>query len=138
MRILVRAETQEQRNEAAEEGGGGEQQEIVGACDLESLQKLGEENNEYKNGFFLLVSQPSCGHCDTMRRVLDRSVKTLKPIVEASLNDKKCGELADALKVEITPTILYYEGKDEKHRIIPDGKITWQGVETQIADLARH
>ena len=71
-----------------------------------------------------------------MRELLDVTVKNLRPIVEASLEDKSCGKLADSFKVEITPTVLYMHNGEEKKRIAPDGKITWQDVESQIASLA--
>ena len=123
MRILVRA--QEKTSE-----------EKVGSCQIDSLRKLGEET-EYRDGFFLMFSQPKCGYCDAMRQVLDSTVKNLKPIVEASLADEECGKLADSFKVEITPTVLYFEQSDEKGRIEPDGKITWQEVEAAVSSLSR-
>ncbi len=71
-----------------------------------------------------------------MRQVLDSTVKNLKPIVEASLEDRSCGKLADSFKIEITPTVLYMEKSEEKKRIVPDGKTTWQDVEEQVSKLA--
>ena len=71
-----------------------------------------------------------------MRELLDQTVKNLKPIVEASLEDKTCGKLADSFKIEITPTVLYMQSGEEKNRIAPDGKITWQDVEAQISAIA--
>jgi hypothetical protein len=123
MRILVRAQ---QKNVS---------EETVGSCQIETLKKIGEEK-EYSNGYFLLFSQPKCSYCDSMRDLLDTIVKNLKPIVEASLEDKSCGKLADSLKVEITPTVLYLQNGEEKKRIAPDGKITWQDVKAQISNLA--
>ena len=123
MRILARA----QQKSVTEE--------TVGSCQIETLKKIGEEK-EYANGYFLLFSQPKCSYCDSMRELLDQTVKDLRPIVEASLEDKSCGKLADSFKVEITPTILYMQNGEEKKRIAPDGKITWQDVESQISSLA--
>jgi thiol-disulfide isomerase/thioredoxin len=123
MRILVRAQ---QKNVS---------EETVGSCQIETLRKIGEDK-EYANGFFLLFSQSKCDYCDAMRQLLDQVVKNLRPIVEASLEDKSCGNLADSLKIEITPTILYMQNGEEKKRIAPDGKITWQDVESQISNLA--
>jgi thioredoxin-related protein len=123
MRILVRAQ---QKNVS---------EETVGSCQVETLKKI-EEDKEYANGFFLLFSQPKCSYCDEMREILDQTVKNLRPIVEASLEDKSCGNLADSFKIEITPTVLYLQNGEEKKRIAPDGKITWQDVEAQISNLA--
>jgi thioredoxin-related protein len=123
MRILVRA----QQNSVSEE--------TAGSCQIETLKKIGEDK-EYANGFFLLFSQPKCSYCDAMRELLDQTVKNLRPIVEASLEDKSCGKLADSFKIEITPTVLYMKSGEEKKRISPDGKITWQEVEAQISNLA--
>jgi thioredoxin-related protein len=123
MRVLVRA----QEKTATEE--------TVGSCEIETLRKLGEQT-DYGNGFFLLFSQQKCSYCDSMRQMLDSTVKNLKPIVEASLEDKSCGKLADSFKIEITPTVLYMEKNEEKKRIAPDGKITWQDVEAQISSFA--
>ncbi len=83
-----------------------------------------------------MFSQPKCGYCDAMRQVLDSTVKNLKPIVEASLADEECGKLADSFKIEITPTVIYLKKSEEKKRIAPDGKITWQDVEAEISSLA--
>jgi thioredoxin-related protein len=123
MRILVRA----QQKSVLEE--------TVGSCQVETLKKIGEEK-EYANGFFLLFSQPKCSYCDAMRELLDQTVKKIRPIVEASLEDKSCGNLADLFKIEITPTVLYMQKGEEKKRIAPDGKITWQDVEAEISNLA--
>ena len=123
MRIVVRAQ------------GKNVSEETVGSCEIETLKKIGDEK-EYSNGFFLLFSQPKCGYCDAMRELLDQTVKNLRPIVEASLEDKSCGKLADSFKIEIIPTILYMQNGEEKKRIAPDGKITWQDVELEIAELA--
>jgi thioredoxin-related protein len=123
MRILVRA----QQKSVSEE--------TVGSCQIETLRKIGEDK-EYANGFFLLFSQPECSYCDAMRELLDQTVKNLRPIVEASLEDKTCGNLADSFKIEITPTVLYMKSGEEKKRIAPDGKITWQDVGSQISILA--
>lgn len=123
MRILVRAQ---QKNVS---------EETVGSCQIETLKKIGEEK-EYSNGYFLLFSQPKCSYCDSMRELLDQKVKNLKPIVEASLEDKSCGKLADSFKVEITPTVLYMQNGEEKKRIAPDGKMTWKDVEAEISNLA--
>jgi len=123
MRVLVRAQ---EKNIL---------EETVGSCEIETLRKLGEET-DYSDGFFLLFSQPKCSYCDSMRQMLDSTVKNLKPIVEASLEDKSCGKLADSFKIEITPTVLYMEKSEEKKRIAPDGKITWQDVEAHISSFA--
>src|SRR5487761_862089 len=123
MRILVRAQ----------EKTSSEQK--VGSCQIDSLRKLGEET-EYRDGFFLMFSQPKRGYCGAMRRVLDSTVKNLKPIVEASLSDEECVKLADSFNVEITPTVLYLKKSEEKKRIAPDGKITWHDVEAKISSLA--
>jgi thioredoxin-related protein len=123
MRILVSA----QQNSVSEE--------TVGSCQIETLKKIGEDR-EFANGFFLLFSQPKCRYCDAMRELLDQSVKNLKPIVEASLEDKSCGNLADSFKIEMTPTVLYMQNGEEKKRLAPDGKITWEDVKSQIATLA--
>jgi thioredoxin-related protein len=123
MRILVRA----QQKSVSEE--------TVGSCQTETLKKIGAEK-EYSNGYFLLFSQPECGYCDSMRQMLDSTVKNLKPIVEASLEDKSCEKLAESFKIAVTPTVLYLEKNEEKRRIAPDGKITWQDVEAQITQLA--
>ena len=122
MRILVRA----QEKTVSEE--------MVGSCEIETVRKLGEKK-EYDNGFFLLFSQPECSYCDAMRKLLDSTVKNLKPIVEASLEDKSCGKLADSLKIEITPTVLYMQKGEEKKRIAPDGKMTWQDVQSKIEKI---
>jgi thioredoxin-related protein len=111
------------------------QEETIGSCSTDTIKKLGTDT-EYRKGFFLLFSQPKCDYCDAMRNVIDSTVKSLKPIVEATLSDKECGKLADELRIEITPTILYFEGSEEKQRIAPDGKMTWQDVESQISKLA--
>jgi thioredoxin-related protein len=111
------------------------QEETIGSCSTDTIRKLGADT-EYRKGFFLFFSQPKCNYCDEMRRVIDSTVKTLKPIVEASLSDKECGKLADLFKIEITPTVLYFEGNEEKQRIAPDGKITWQDAEAEISKLA--
>lgn len=124
MRILVRA----QEKSASEE--------TVGSCDIETLNKIGDEK-EYSNGFFLLFSQPKCSYCDSMRQILDSTVKNLKPIVEASLGDKSCEKLADSFKIEITPTVLLMQKGEEKNRIAPDGKMTWNDVESEISKLSR-
>lgn len=123
MRFIVRAQ-----DKAAQE-------ETIGSCSIDTIKKIGTDT-EYRKGFFLLFSQPKCDYCDAMRNVIDSTVKNLKPIVEATLSDKECGKLADEFKIEITPTILYFEGNEEKRRITPDGKVTWQEVETQISKLA--
>jgi thioredoxin-related protein len=123
MRILVRAQQK------------GVSEETVGSCQIETLKKIGEDK-EYANGFFLLFSQQKCSYCDAMRQLLDQTVKNLRPIVEASLEDRSCGNLADSFKIEITPTVLYMQNGEEKKRISPDGKITWQEVESQISNLA--
>jgi thioredoxin-related protein len=123
MRFIVRAQEK------------NAQEETVGSCNFDTIKKLSEDK-EYRKGFFLLFSQPKCDYCDEMRKVVDSTVKTLKPIVEASLSDKECGKLADLFKIEITPTVLYFEGSEEKQRIAPDGKITWQDVEAEISRLA--
>jgi thioredoxin-related protein len=122
MRILVRA--QEKRVS----------EQTVGSCKIETLKKIGEEK-EYSNGFFLLFSQPKCSYCDAMRELLDQTVKNIRPIVEASLEDKFCGNLADSFKIEITPTVLYIQKGEEKKRIAPDGTITWRDVEAQISEF---
>jgi thiol-disulfide isomerase/thioredoxin len=123
MRILVRA----QEKSVSEE--------TVGSCEIETLKKISGEK-DYANGFFLLFSQPKCSYCDAMRELLDQAVKNLRPIVEASLEDKSCGKLADAFNIEITPTVLYIQKGEEKKRLAPDGKITWADVQSQIATLA--
>jgi thiol-disulfide isomerase/thioredoxin len=123
MRILVRAEQK------------SVSEETVGSCQIETLKKIGEEK-KYSNGYFLFFSQPKCGDCDAMRELLDQKVKDLRPIVEASLEDKSCGKLADSFKIEITPTVLYIQKGEERKRIAPDGKITWQDVDSQITELA--
>jgi thioredoxin-related protein len=123
MRILVRAKEK------------SVSEELVGSCQMETLNKIGKDK-EYSNGYFLLFSQPKCDYCDTMRELLDQTIKNLRPIVEASLEDKSCGNLADSFKIEITPTVLYMQNGEAKKRIAPDGKITWQDVEAEISNLA--
>jgi hypothetical protein len=70
-----------------------------------------------------------------MRDLLDQTVKNLRPIAEASLEDKSCGNLAYSFKIDITPTVLYMQNGEEKKRISPDGKITWQDVRGRIEGL---
>jgi thiol-disulfide isomerase/thioredoxin len=122
MRVLIKA----QQKRVSEE--------TVGTCEIETLKKFSKDN-EYSNGFFLLFSQSECGYCDAMRELLDQTIKNLKPIVEASLEDKSCGKLADTFKIEITPTVLYMQNGEEKKRLAPDGKITWEDVKVQISEI---
>ena len=105
--------------------------EIVGACDINTVNKLKKEN---PGGFFLIVSQEGCGDCDSMKRVLDEVVKDKKPVIEAPMEDKQCVSLADQLKVGITPTVIYYQG-DQERRLVPDGKATWDQMRAQIREL---
>ena len=111
--------------------GGQAGSEIVGACDINTVEKLKREN---PGGFFLIVSQEDCGDCDSMKRVLDEVVKDRKPVIEAPMEDKQCVSLADQLKVGLTPTVIYYQG-DQERRLVPDGKATWDQMRAQIREL---
>ena len=105
--------------------------EIVGSCDINTIERL---KREHATGFFLIISQEDCGDCDSMKRVLDETVKDKKPVIEAPMEDKQCVSLADQLKVGLTPTVIYYQG-DQERRLVPDGKATLDQMRAQIREL---
>ena len=106
--------------------------EVVGACDLNTLNRLKET---HKSGFLLLVSQEGCAECDEMKKVLEETVKDKKPIVEAPFEDADCKTLAEQLDVKVSPTVFYYEEGKEPVKIEPDGKRTWDDVRKQLREL---
>lgn len=106
--------------------------EVVASC---SMDQLGQFKEQYKEtGFFLLVTQPGCGHCEEMRSVLKEVVKEKIPVIDAGLEDRDCKNVAEQLGVGETPTLFFYkDGKEE--RIQPDGKLTWDDMRNKIRSL---
>ncbi len=110
------------------------EEKVIEACSIDGLQKLKDQNKE---GFFLLVSQPGCGGCDEVRDLLQEVVKDRKPIIEAGLDDQACKSVAEQLNVGMTPTVIYYQGNEEKKRIAPDGKLTPDMIREQLRELLK-
>lgn len=107
--------------------------EVVGSCDIGTLNKLKEE---HKDGFFLVVSQTGCGDCDEMKAVLNEVVKDSKPVVDANIvEDQSCLTLAEQLKVGVTPTVFYFAGGEEKARLEPGNGLTWDQVRGKVREV---
>ncbi len=108
-------------------------EQVVASCSLDQLGQLKEQYKE--SGFFLLVSQPGCGHCEEMKGVLKDIVKEKVPIIDAGLEDGECKSLAEQLNVGVTPTLFFYKGSTETMRLEPDGKLTWDDMRQKIREL---
>lgn len=125
MRLLVKAQAPAKVEETT-----------IGACNIESLKKLNSDP-EYQKGYFLLFTQPSCPYCNTARGLMDEIVGVKKPMLEANLQDKECAKLADQMKVKITPAFFFYDEKgEEKKRLEPDGKLSWQNIQDFLKEFA--
>lgn len=105
--------------------------EAVQACSTDNLGKL---KHDYPDGFFLMISQPGCAGCEEVRGILTETVKDVKPIIEAGLEDGSCRSMAEELNVGMTPTVIWYKGDQEK-RIVPDGKLTPDDIRAQVREL---
>jgi len=107
--------------------------EEEGACSIDAINHLKEK---YSDGFFLIVTQPGCGHCEEMKRTVLEVVQDKKPVIEASTEDKDCVSLAEKLDVSITPTVFYIKKDEQKKVVEPDGTITYDNVRQILSTLS--
>lgn len=105
----------------------------VEGCSKENFERIREA---YADGVAFFVSKPGCPDCETMRTLLRTLVSPKKPVVEASLADDACNAVADILKAEKTPTVVYYKGGEAVKRVEPDGVKGWAEFAADLAEIA--
>lgn len=105
----------------------------VEGCSLENFTTI---KQTYPEGVALFVSKPGCPDCETMRTMLKKLVVPVKPVIEASLADSQCEAIADLLKVEKTPTVVYFKKGAEDRRIEPDGVKGWAEFAADLSEIA--
>ena len=94
--------------------------EVVGQCSIDGLEGLKKQNPR----MILFVSKEGCGGCEEMRGLLKENVGEKIPVIEAGVEDTSCLNVAKELKVDFTPTVIYYKDGKEERRIFADGKRT--------------
>ena len=105
----------------------------VTGCSLENLATI---KSTYPEGVAMFVSKPGCPDCETMREMLMNLVVPVKPVIEASLGDPACEAIADLLKVQRTPTIVYFKNGAADKRVEPDGTKGWAEFAVDLNEIA--
>jgi thioredoxin-like negative regulator of GroEL len=98
-----------------------EQDQQFDLCDPEVFKRAVHDNEELA----VMVGQRGCPTCAAMRKVVRRlEGKIEPPFVEIDLvsKDDPCQRVADALRVEKVPTVVYFRGGKEAGRFVGEGE----------------
>mgnify|MGYP001595290732 CR=1 FL=1 len=94
----------------------------VGTCDIKTIKAISKAK-EHEHGALLLFTHPDCPHCKSFKEEVTKTIGDTKvPILEASLTDADCMEMADKLHVDKTPTAFVYQSGKRIGKVIPRGK----------------
>ena len=98
-------------------------------CSIDGLQRFREKN---KDGAVAIITQKGCEPCTPQKKALKAIVGNL-PIIEIPAEKTECDAILDELKVEDTPTVLFFAHGDMKR--VSDGTKTYEEVAEEVKAL---
>lgn len=107
----------------------------VEACDIDYVGRLSKDPAN-KHGVVVVFTQEKCEPCSPFTSRVRKLIGDRIPVIESSIEDKKCLDMALSFDVKGTPTaVLVKDGVEQKRVTLPKGQGTWESVGDDIRKL---